>query len=65
MKQIEKIQALADKYGYNLATNLGLNEAMKLILSKLSDDEIKHFYIDTFMLFSDEVDKMYEELNND
>ncbi len=64
MKQIEKIQAIADKHGFNIATNLGLNEVMKLILSQLSEDEIQEFYIDTFMMFDDEVDKLYGGLND-
>ncbi len=63
MKQVEKIQAICDKHGYNFNTNLGMNEVMKLILSQLSEDEIQEFYIDTFMMFDDEVDELYGGLN--
>ena len=64
MKQIEKIQAIADKHSFNINTNLGLNEVMKLILAQLDDEMIKEFYIDTFMMFDDEVDKLYGGLDD-
>ena len=66
MKRIEKIEEIAKKRGYNLATNLGLNEMMKLILSQLDDEAIQGFYIDTFMMFDDEVDALYiKEIDRD
>jgi methyl coenzyme M reductase subunit C-like uncharacterized protein (methanogenesis marker protein 7) len=62
MTQIEKLDAIAKYTGAKITTLDGMVDTLRSILKSMPEQEAQDFMIDTFMMLSDEIDNMYEEI---
>jgi len=62
MTQIEKLESIAKYTGTKITTLDGMVDTLRSILKSMQEQEAQDFIIDSFMMLSDSIDYMYEEI---